>query len=186
MEKLTFLNLATNFITRIAPQNFKGATRLMVLLLQGNEIVSVDAAAFQNLAAMQVTPEIFKNGSDSYANSAGIGACSDRMLVFHMRLCWTLWIAVLVKHAGAPLQVCHDRAPTGKGQLLFVDYLYVWFVFSMRRTPIYSACTPCTSDCRGMATRRGRIFGRWPRLELSTGVLRTEPSGMCMDRATCI
>ena len=94
MKKLTFLNLGHNKITRIAPQDFYGATRLLVLLLGGNEIVSVDAAAFRNLAAMQVKPQTYKrkhvDSDPPYRHAAGIGACSDCMLVFQMRLCSTL------------------------------------------------------------------------------------------------
>jgi len=43
---------ASNLITRITAQDFVGLDNLVLLLLQGNAIVSVDTAAFQNLGKM--------------------------------------------------------------------------------------------------------------------------------------
>jgi len=57
--------------------DFKGATKLVVLILAVNRIVSVAVEAFQNLKAFRVKPDHFNptnaDGSD-YTNAIGVGA----------------------------------------------------------------------------------------------------------------
>lgn len=79
MARLRTLWLDDNEITRITAGDFVGLTRLVQLTLGGNSIVSVEAQAFANLAALQVTPGEFKptkaNGSSAYQDDYGIGTC---------------------------------------------------------------------------------------------------------------
>ena len=75
MRSLTTLYLAGNKITRIAPGDFAGAARLVVLTLGGNRIVSVAAQAFGNLDAFRVRPDDFSPtaGGVAYRDAYGVG-----------------------------------------------------------------------------------------------------------------
>ena len=76
MRSLEFLNVAFNKITKIAPGDFKGATRLVCLSLSGNAIVSVATAAFGNLKALHFTRDEFepkKADGSPYVNDIGMG-----------------------------------------------------------------------------------------------------------------
>ena len=78
MRSLRSLLLLSNKITMIAPGDFAGATRLVLLSLAGNSIVSVATEAFANLAATRVKPLEFdpKNADGSqFTTGVGIGAC---------------------------------------------------------------------------------------------------------------
>ena len=77
MRSLHGLWLQGNKITKIAPGDFVGATRLVMLGLGGNSIVSVATEVFANLPAFRVTPEEFNPTNPDgtpYTTSVGIGA----------------------------------------------------------------------------------------------------------------
>jgi len=79
MKSLVSLWLESNKITKIFPGDFEGATRLTVLTLGGNKIVSVAAAAFVNLAVFRVKPEelnLTKSDGTPFQDQYGIGAYS--------------------------------------------------------------------------------------------------------------
>jgi len=66
----------SNKITRIAPEDFAGATNLLMLNLGNNNIVSVAVEAFKHLASMQVLPQDFapKNTDGTlFHDAVGIG-----------------------------------------------------------------------------------------------------------------
>ena len=60
LGNLKKLILNNNQITEIAPGDFAGAVSLVLLTLGGNKITSVAAAAFTNLEAFRVTPEMYQ------------------------------------------------------------------------------------------------------------------------------
>ena len=75
-RSLTSLWLAANKISRIFPGDFAGATRLVMLSLGNNCIVSVATEAFANLVAFQVKPDDFrptKADGTAWHDSFGIG-----------------------------------------------------------------------------------------------------------------
>ena len=79
MTSLVSLWLESNKITKIFPGDFVGATRLTVLTLGGNKIVSVAAAAFRNLAVFRVKPEelnLTNSDGTPFQDPYGVGAYS--------------------------------------------------------------------------------------------------------------
>ena len=81
MGKLVDLRLASNMITKIWPTDFGGATRLLVLMLGDNKIVSIAAQAFSNLAALRVPAKTFRPMTDSgepFKTGEGAGASLPR------------------------------------------------------------------------------------------------------------
>ena len=79
MRSLKVLSLDYNKITAVEPGDFAGAAQLVVLTMAGNQIVSVAAEAFRNLALYRVEPAVFRptnaNGTQPYQNAYGIGTC---------------------------------------------------------------------------------------------------------------
>ena len=60
LSKLKSLWLGYNKITMIRPGDFAGADRLVMLTLDGNNIMSVAAEAFGNLGTFKVKPDAFR------------------------------------------------------------------------------------------------------------------------------
>ena len=92
MRNLLFAHLGFNKITSIAPGDFEGATKLSILILSGNVIVSVAASAFLNLKAMHVVPEDHMqnvtgdNDKRPYSNNIGLGACNGCLHIYVLQI----------------------------------------------------------------------------------------------------
>lgn len=88
LVNLKALDLKSNALTMIAPGDFAGAEKLVILQLGQNKIRSVAVAAFGNLPAFRFTPENFnpmkEDGVTPFTNSYGWGTVWPRTLHWYI------------------------------------------------------------------------------------------------------
>ena len=104
MRSLMSLNLESNKITRIEPHDFVGATQLVSLTLANNQIVSVAAEAFANLAAFRFVPRLFRPTQRSVTNFSVANAIDGTPL--HLAYGMGTYVCIVMKVVYAPCPSC--------------------------------------------------------------------------------